>query len=64
MARIPQAIGVAAFVMSLAVARQAPGQSSEEPRTVDPVRGTIKGSTRYIGLGGAFVAIADDTEGV
>ncbi|HEY3499646.1 MAG TPA: hypothetical protein VGK73_33375, partial [Polyangiaceae bacterium] len=47
-----------------AVARQAPGQSSEEPRTVDPVRGTIKGSTRYIGLGGAFVAIADDTEGV
>jgi hypothetical protein len=34
------------------------------PGTVDPVRGTIKGSTRYIGMAGAFVAIADDTEGV
>jgi hypothetical protein len=39
-------------------------QGSPEPSTVDAVRGTITGSTRYIGLAGAFVAIADDTEGV
>ncbi|HKP58724.1 MAG TPA: hypothetical protein VJV78_18515 [Polyangiales bacterium] len=37
---------------------------SKEPSTIDAVRGTIKGSTRFIGLGGAFVALADDTEGV
>jgi len=33
-------------------------------QTVDSTRGPITGSTRRIGLGGAFVAIADDTEGV
>ncbi|HEU5073701.1 MAG TPA: hypothetical protein VFU02_06000 [Polyangiaceae bacterium] len=37
---------------------------SEQPNTIDTVRGTIQGSTRFIGLGGAFVAIAEDTEGV
>lgn len=31
---------------------------------VDPTRGALTGSTRRIGLGGAFVALADDTEGV
>src|SRR5688572_1532380 len=47
-----------------AVALPARAQTSTEPTTADTVRGTIKGSTRFIGLGGAFVAIADDTEGV
>jgi hypothetical protein len=47
-----------------AVAGHAHAQASTAPGTVDPVRGTIKGSTRYLGLAGAFVAIADDTEGV
>lgn len=34
------------------------------PATIDTGRGPLSGSTRYIGLGGAFVAIAQDTEGV
>jgi len=36
----------------------------ESGRTIDTARATIRGGTRLIGLGGAFVAIADDTEGV
>jgi hypothetical protein len=48
----------------LAIAPRARAQASDEPTTIDTVRGTIQGSTRFIGLGGAFVAIADDTEGV
>lgn len=53
------------FALSSAIATNARAQSSmEEPRTIDTVRGTIRGSTRFIGLAGAFVAIADDTEGV
>lgn len=31
---------------------------------VERTRGPIAGSTRFIGLGGAFVSLADDTEGV
>lgn len=45
-------------------ARAQDGEESEGPSTIDTVRGTIQGSTRFIGLGGAFVAIAEDTEGV
>ena len=58
--------GVGALVALLftAVAPRAGAQDDEEPNTIDTVRGTIQGSTRFIGLGGAFVAIADDTEGV
>ncbi len=53
------------FALLGAIATHARAQSNmEEPRTIDTVRGTIRGSTRFIGLGGAFVAIADDTEGV
>jgi hypothetical protein len=54
------------FVVALlsGVALPARAQTGAGPQTVDTVRGTIKGSTRFIGLGGAFVAIADDTEGV
>lgn len=32
--------------------------------TIDTARGPLNGSTRRIGLGGAFVALGDDTEGV
>jgi len=45
-------------------ARAEEAEASEEPQTIDTVRGTIQGSTRFIGLGGAFVALAEDTEGV
>jgi len=56
--------GLLLALLTLGVHVQAQGLSNESSRTVDTVRGTIRGSTRYIGLGGAFVAIADDTEGV
>jgi len=53
------------FALSSAVATRAFAQeSAEDPKTIDTARATIRGSTRYIGLGGAFVAIADDTQGV
>jgi hypothetical protein len=55
---------LAMFALLGAVAAPAHAQTTPAPSTVDTVRGAIKGSTRYIGLGGAFVAIADDTEGV
>lgn len=51
-----------AFCVSLAA--QARAQATEEPNAVNGVRGTINGGTRFIGLGGAYVAIADGTEGV
>jgi len=41
-----------------------PGLAQTEDTTIDPARGPISGSTRRVGLGGAFVSIADDTEGV
>jgi hypothetical protein len=44
------------------VSRRAAAQSSTA--TIETVRGPLSGSTRFIGLGGAFVAIADDSEGV
>src|SRR6187399_3406697 len=58
------ATGVFVFALQSAVAGQARAQESKATNTVDAVRGTIRGSTRYIGMAGAFVAIADDTEGV
>jgi hypothetical protein len=42
----------------------APAASAQSETTFDTTRATITGSTRRIGLGGAFVAIADDTDGV
>src|SRR6476620_9349777 len=54
---------VCAFLSAFATRARAQSEM-EQPRAVDTVRGTIRGSTRYIGLAGAFVAIADDTEGV
>lgn len=50
--------------LSMLTARARAQESVDEPKTIDTVRGTIRGSTRLIGLGGAFVAIADDTQGV
>jgi len=56
--------GVAAFVVAGSVARGAWAQAQAQPMTFDPGHGPISGSTRYVGMAGAFVAIADDTEGV
>jgi hypothetical protein len=55
-------IGVAALACACTVATRAIAQTEAE--TVDAGRGLIQGSTRRIGLGGAFVALADDSEGV
>ena len=59
MGSLRAATGVFVFALQSAVAGQAWAQESKATNTVDAVRGTIRGSTRYIGLGGAFVAIAD-----
>lgn len=64
MAELRRPLAVLALALVSVVAPHAHAQTEAEPTTVNAVRGTIKGSTRYIGLGGAFVAIADDTEGV
>jgi hypothetical protein len=52
------------FAVLGTVGAHARAQTSPEPNNVNGVRGTISGSTRFIGLGGAFVSIADDSEGV
>lgn len=54
------------MVSSLAGIPDARAQSdaTAETQTVDAARGPVNGSTRRIGLGGAFVSIAEDTEGV
>jgi hypothetical protein len=51
---------------TLAPPASAQSNTAAEPQsqTADATRGPITGSTRRIGLGGAFVAIAEDTEGV
>lgn len=65
MVEVRGAAAVLVFALLSAFATRAHAQTEmEQPRTIDTVRGTIRGSTRFIGLGGAFVAIADDTEGV
>lgn len=38
--------------------------AQEQSETLDSGRGLVTGSTRRIGVGGAFVALADDSEGV
>jgi hypothetical protein len=52
------------FLLPLLVFAVAPSAWAQAAPSIDAVRGTISGSTRYVGFGGAFVAIADDTEGV
>jgi hypothetical protein len=65
MVHVRGAAAVVVFALLSAIATRARAQeNAEAPKTIDTVRGTIRGSTRYIGLGGAFVAIADDTQGV
>ncbi|HYQ42494.1 MAG TPA: hypothetical protein VER11_11000 [Polyangiaceae bacterium] len=65
MVKVRRARAVLVFALLSAVTTRVHAQeNTEEPRTIDTVRGTIRGSTRLIGLGGAFVAIADDTQGV
>lgn len=65
MVQVRGAAAALVFALLSAVSTRARAQEgAEEPKTIDTVRGTIRGSTRYIGLGGAFVAIADDTQGV
>jgi hypothetical protein len=59
---------MAALVVTLiGLANEARAQddamADQQPATVDS-RGPVIGSVRRIGLGGAFVALADDTEGV
>lgn len=59
-------LGLAAFGVLISAAHPAAAQEpapAPEP-TFETARGTLTGSTRRIGLGGAFVALADDTEGV
>ncbi len=51
-------------LLTLVLAPHASAQSGEPSTNVDSVRGTISGGTRYVGLGGAFVALAEDTQGV
>jgi hypothetical protein len=50
------------LLVACTVAPTALAQSQSS--TIDTARGPISGSTRRIGLGGAFVAIAEDTDGV
>jgi len=64
MGRLRGATGGCVLALLSAVSGRASAQESAQATSVDTVRGTIRGSTRFIGLGGAFVAIADDTEGV
>lgn len=52
---------VLAVVAAAGVAGRANAQAATE---IEAVRRPLFGSTRYIGLGGAAVAIADDTDGV
>jgi hypothetical protein len=54
--------GLATLAVALTLTRGALAQT--QPQTIDTTRGPITGSTRQVGLGGAFVAMAQDTAGV
>lgn len=54
----------AACTIATPTRAQSNSGGASQSQTVDAVRGPVTGSTRRIGLGGAFVAIAEDTEGV
>jgi len=56
--------GLLASTLCLGVGVASEVRAQTQNVSVDPVRGPISGSTRRVGLGGAFVAIADDSEGV
>jgi hypothetical protein len=55
---------LAALLLALSFGFAARARAQSAKATIDTARGPISGSTRRVGLGGAFVAIADDTEGV
>ena len=57
-------MGLVALTFATNALGQSDAMAEAEAQTVDAARGPINGSTRRIGLGGAFVSIADDTEGV
>jgi hypothetical protein len=57
------AAGVALATGAKTAWAQEDAMGEQQPATVDS-RGPVNGSVRRIGLGGAFVALADDTEGV
>lgn len=59
-----RAIAGALLAATGTVATQVRAQAADRSADVATTRGSISGSTRYVGMGGAFVAIADDTEGV
>lgn len=56
-------LSVVSTIATAAIAQSGASVGSQ-PQTVDAVRGPVTGSTRRIALGGAFVAVADDTDGV
>lgn len=64
--RVPSglAIGFTLCVFASPARGQSEPASEASEATIDTGRGPIAGGTRFIGLGGAFVAIAQDTEGV
>jgi len=63
--RRPIAFLLALLSVSSAVSAPAEAQQAQsDSSSVDTTRGPLTGSTRRIGLGGAFVALADDSEGV
>ncbi len=61
---LPSLALLAATCTQLTNARAQTSEPAAPPVQLDNAHGAIAGSTRFIGLGGAFVAIADDSEGV
>lgn len=55
---------ITAAIPLLPITMVGSARAQSDLTSVDTTRGALTGSTRRIGLGGAFVAIADDTEGV
>lgn len=57
-------VATLAALWTIATPAVAQSEAPSNSQTVDAGRGPINGSTRRIGLAGAFVAISEDTEGV
>lgn len=63
----PLVCGVSVATLAISRSELALAQDEMEapaPGSLNAAQGPITGSTRFIGLGGAFVAIAEDSEGV
>jgi hypothetical protein len=52
------------LTLALVAATASASATAQTSTSIDTARGPLTGSTRRIGLGGAFVALADDSEGV